>query len=323
MYNKLLKKGVDGREVVALQFYLNKLLMPSKPTLLDGKFGSGTEKLVKKFQEKFELTSDGEVGKNTWNVLLQQNSKKSYRKPLKYSNKCTDIAHLQNALNKLLNLSPKMSTDGQFGKNTDRYVREFQAKLSLGVDGIVGKDTWITIEQLLTNKTAIITLNFIQKSAYNLRNLLTRRGENSWVKIAEKEVDPKISKEIKGPKHNPRIIEYHSTTTLKAQSDETPWCSSFVNWVMIKSGYKGTNSAAAISWMKWGQKVASTPGAIVVIYNASAANSNLTRSGNHVGFLISENDQYFEILGGNQRDQVKVSFYPKRKWKALGYRLPN
>ena len=92
---------------------------------------------------------------------------------------------------------------------------------------------------------------------------------------------------------------------------------------MIKSGYKGTNSAAAISWLKWGKKAASTPGSIVVIYNSNAANSNLTRSENHVGFLISENDQYFEILGGNQRDQVKISFYPKSKWKVRGYRLPS
>ena len=31
---------------------------------------------------------------------------------------------------------------------------------------------------------------------------------------------------------NRRIIEYHSTTTLRATDDETPRCSSFVKWVM-------------------------------------------------------------------------------------------
>ncbi len=38
-------------------------------------------------------------------------------------------------------------------------------------------------------------------------------------------------KEIKGKEHNPRIIEYHSTTG-GFKDDETPWCASFCNWVM-------------------------------------------------------------------------------------------
>lgn len=48
-------------------------------------------------------------------------------------------------------------------------------------------------------------------------------------------------------KHNKRIIEYHAVTTLKATTDETPWCSSFVNWVVKQAGYKGTDSALAKS----------------------------------------------------------------------------
>lgn len=92
---------------------------------------------------------------------------------------------------------------------------------------------------------------------------------------------------------------------------------------IIKSGHKGTNSAAANSWLKWGKKVSATPGAIIIIHNSGAANSSLTRSGNHVGFLLSETEHYFSILGGNQRDQVKESKYPKRSWKVKGYRLPN
>jgi len=69
----------------------------------------------------------------------------------------------------------------------------------------------------------------------------------SWIKIARAELGVL---EIKGIKHNPRIIEYHSTTG-KFKYDETPWCSSFVNWVMTKAGLKGINSARSASWKDW------------------------------------------------------------------------
>jgi hypothetical protein len=43
-------------------------------------------------------------------------------------------------------------------------------------------------------------------------------------------------KEIAGIKHNPKIIEYHQACILQANDDETPWCSSFVNWCYIIAG---------------------------------------------------------------------------------------
>lgn len=42
--------------------------------------------------------------------------------------------------------------------------------------------------------------------------------------------------EISGSKDNPKIIEYHQACTLQATDDETPWCSSFVNWCYIIAG---------------------------------------------------------------------------------------
>ena len=45
--------------------------------------------------------------------------------------------------------------------------------------------------------------------------------------------------EISGDKDNQKIVEYHQATTLKAQDDETPWCSSFVNWCYIVAGLVG------------------------------------------------------------------------------------
>ncbi|WP_224984859.1 TIGR02594 family protein [Geomonas agri] len=68
-----------------------------------------------------------------------------------------------------------------------------------------------------------------------------------WMGIARKEIG---QKEVAGHRDNPRILSYHATTTLKATDDETPWCSSFVNWCLKQAGVKGTDSAAATSWVE-------------------------------------------------------------------------
>jgi uncharacterized protein (TIGR02594 family) len=139
------------------------------------------------------------------------------------------------------------------------------------------------------------------------------KGTNyPWFAIAQAEVG---EKEFPGNADNPRIVEYLSSTTLKAPSrnnDETAWCSAFVNWCLERAGYEGTDSAWAKSWLQWGRP-ATVPaeGCIVV----------LTRpDGGHVGFYVAETEQGIAVLGGNQNDQVCVSSYPKDR--LLGMRLP-
>lgn len=122
-------------------------------------------------------------------------------------------------------------------------------------------------------------------------------------------------KEKPGVAHTRRIIEYHATTTLKATTDEVPWCSSFVNWCVSMAGLRGTNSAAARSWLDWGTTV-DTPreGDIVIL-----SRGNRPQSG-HVGFYIEKIGDIIKVLGGNQSDSVKISNYPVAN--VLGYRRP-
>jgi hypothetical protein len=56
---------------------------------------------------------------------------------------------------------------------------------------------------------------------------------------------------IAGVEDNPRIREYHAATAMGEKSDEAAWCSSFVNWVLMKADIKRTHSAAAASWAGW------------------------------------------------------------------------
>lgn len=133
-------------------------------------------------------------------------------------------------------------------------------------------------------------------------------GEPPWLTIARGELG---AKEIYGGQHNKRIVEYHQTTTLKATDDETPWCSSFVNWCIIKAGLKGTNSAAAISWANWGKSVplANAQLGDIVVFSRTG--------GNHVGFYISHDASAIRVLGGNQSDEVNIATFSRARFLSL------
>ena len=207
--------------------------------------------------------------------------------------------------------------DGVFGQKTQKAVKDFQRSKGLVVDGVVGARTMsaLGLEDFSPNPAAP------RKTVDTAANTAGQpaAGEPAWLAVARAEVG---QKEIKGGQHNDRVLQYHASTALKAKSDETAWCSSFVNWCLTKAGFKGTNSAAAASWITWGITGTARAGAIAVIFNAGASKS-LTSSGNHVGFLLEETATHYKLLGGNQGNQVKVSTFPKASWKLKAYRWPS
>ena len=134
----------------------------------------------------------------------------------------------------------------------------------------------------------------------------------AWMEVAIAESG---QREIPGPRHNERILEYHRWTSLQASDDETPWCSAFVNWCMGKAGFAGTNSAAARSWLTWGQRIEPRYGCIAVLWRGSPASAQ-----GHVGFYVGEDDGYISLLGGNQGDRVSIAKFPKTR--VLAFRWP-
>lgn len=116
--------------------------------------------------------------------------------------------------------------------------------------------------------------------------------------------------EQNGSKHNPRIIEYHGCTSLKATADEIPWCAAFVNWCLRVAGVVGTNSARARSFLTWGVPVSLTEaqrGDIVVL----SRGNNISEG--HVGFYTGCKDNNVLLLGGNQSNRVSISTFPLSK----------
>lgn len=134
-----------------------------------------------------------------------------------------------------------------------------------------------------------------------------------WLEIARGELGVA---EVQGPGSNPRVIEYHAATTLKATSDDVPWCSAFVNWVMAQAGVKGTGSAAARSWTEWGQACRPAEGCVVVLSRGPGPTSG------HVGLLVRIEPKAGRVvlLGGNQGDKVSVAAFPVSR--VLAFRWP-
>lgn len=122
--------------------------------------------------------------------------------------------------------------------------------------------------------------------------------------------------EIPGPEHNPEIIKYSSETGLSwITSDETPWCSSFINWCAMKAGLNRSGKANARSWLSVGTKTTNPePGDVVVFWRDSIESHN-----GHVGIFMGFNHDGSRVfvLGGNQGNRVSVSSYPANRVLAF------
>ena len=114
---------------------------------------------------------------------------------------------------------------------------------------------------------------------------------------------------------NPRILEYHRTTTLRATDDEVPWCSAFVNWCLRQAGVPGTSSAAARSWITWGQRLVNPRRGCVTVLRRGTNPAQ-----GHVGFFLQSRGAVVDLLGGNQGNQVRVQTYSMTQ--VLGFRWP-
>lgn len=115
----LLKKGDKGVQVTYLQYGLH--IMCCTPGGFDGSFGAGTETAVKKYQNKYGLSVDGQVGDATWNNLVGE------------------IKIIQRALSNKNYYSSYI--DGIAGEGTYNAVVKFQKDNGLSVDGQVGDIT--------------------------------------------------------------------------------------------------------------------------------------------------------------------------------------
>jgi uncharacterized protein (TIGR02594 family) len=215
------------------------------------------------------------------------------------------VKKLQAMLNAVLTPSPRLKVDGVMGPKTAAALQDYQ-------------DARATLKMSAPPKLVVA-----QKVPASTGALAAGPSGTPWMShaLAENGVT-----EIVGETHNEKIVGYHATTSLAAKDDETPWCASFVNWVLKQAGVKGTGSAAAKSFITWGKRSEPTYGAIVVVKKIGAKSDQSTGSpsGYHVGFLVKKTATHVRILGGNQGGgtKVKESGYPLKNYTIEGIRMP-
>ncbi len=155
-----LREGSSGQNVRLVQFWLKiarTVYSSLNNVTVDGKFGSATTAAVRRFQTYFGLTSDGVVGRTTWNKLyevyndiankLLSSSLRPGEYPgvLRNGSSGTAVRELQFYLYLMSAYEssiPAIGIDGQFGASTEAAVRAYQRYAGLTVDGVVGRTTW-------------------------------------------------------------------------------------------------------------------------------------------------------------------------------------
>jgi len=155
-------------------------------------------------------------------------------------------------------------------------------------------------------------VGLLERSAakYTMNRLMKTAG---WMDIARREAGVAT---FAATSSNPRIEEYHRVVSTRSWDDKVSWCSSFLNWCMLKAGLPGTGSALARSWLDWGVPLANArAGCVVVLWQESPDSWK-----GHVGLFLREEDGHIFLWGGNQLGGVREHFYPIDR--VIGYRWP-
>lgn len=161
-----LRVGTSGNSVRSIQEQLNRIAInyPSIPFIeVDGVFDEATERSVTRFQEIFNLTPDGIVGKATWYAisrvyvavkdlaeLTSEGERADYASQefpgvLSLGVRGVEVLELQLYLATIAlynNEVKAVALDGVFGGGTLDSVVSFQRAYGLRSDGVVGEATW-------------------------------------------------------------------------------------------------------------------------------------------------------------------------------------
>ena len=165
-----LRVGSTGPNVVVIQTSLNRISQsyPAIPKIssVDGIFGSQTEAAVRKFQQIFNLTPDGIVGKATWYAIvrlytavtrlseLRSQGQQFYAinwsppgglQPGDTGEKVRLLQYMLSVLSSYIPSIPAVTVDGIYGSATRAAVLAAQRRFGLPETGTVGVQTWDAI----------------------------------------------------------------------------------------------------------------------------------------------------------------------------------
>ena len=174
LFNKNLKLGDSGQYIRTLNYLINVVsYFDSSIPFLDlsgDLFTEDTEDVVKAFQRKYNLDSDGVVDRETWRVLREVYRQTIRNVPSEYytvlnefypgrflSKGMTgdDIINLQKFLYVICRNSgsiPGVVVNGIFDDLTEQSVKAIQKKYDLEETGVVSPSVWFRIVEMSKNK---------------------------------------------------------------------------------------------------------------------------------------------------------------------------
>ena len=121
--------------------------------------------------------------------------------------------------------------------------------------------------------------------------------------------------EGQGALDNPKILDWADDLDIHFPHDDIPWCGLFVAHCVgatLPDEPLPANPLGARNWARFGIDSPAAPGAILV-FSRGAPTSGL----GHVGFYHSEDRTAYNVLGGNQSDQVSIARVAKSRLVAI------
>ena len=158
----VLRRGSTGSSVEQVQFWLSDLAQFDSSLVrvsVDGSYGAATERAVRAFQQKQNLTADGVVGQTTWNALYAawvdaQSDLGGTAWPgtaLRRGDTGMEVRLVQFCLRLAADNYSALRTvtvDGSYGAATVSAVTAFQSLFGLTADGVVGRSTWNKLKEV-------------------------------------------------------------------------------------------------------------------------------------------------------------------------------
>jgi uncharacterized protein (TIGR02594 family) len=184
--------------------------------------------------------------------------------------------------------------DGVWGRKTIAAVKQFQSEHGLDVDGVVGPKT----KAALFGATAVTA-----ETSLNNGSILPWFEEAAHLMGTE---------EVGGNGDNPEILDWAKDLDIPYSGDDIPWCGLFVAHCVgatLPQEALPANPLGARQWERFGDPTQPRVGAVMVFWR------NPREKGfGHVGFYAGEDNDAYQILGGNQSDKVSLTWISKSRF---------
>ena len=146
-----LQLGDTGDSVKILQEKLK--ILGFYNAVITGSYGLATEEGVSAFQRTVGLEETGSVNQNTWQRIMEATTPAvapiGNYPTLRLGSSGSEVTDLQTKLKALLYYTGQVT--GNFDLETENAVKRFQLNNKLTADGVVGNQTWNTLNSLYGN----------------------------------------------------------------------------------------------------------------------------------------------------------------------------